>query len=287
VPCIYLAGNGQGAVATITHNVLTHTGGAGAQYVIRVGNETANSYQYTYDGVVITDNRITGFTTTGGCHALFVGFNRNAVIARNYISNAGYGVVVKGTEGTDYTAGGVLYNVIYNCDIGIRVKGVDDVVVANNTVYSPHALIVTGNVGGDESTGVVLKNNILSGTGGCLLQIGSETDLSTIAASDYAANCLYVYAPGDYVKRQGVAYTYAGWVALGYDSGSINADPLFTNLATGDLTLLTGSPCIDAGTNLGDLYDDALAPSSTWPFVTVLDQDDYGPAWDIGAYLAS
>ncbi len=287
VACVYLSGNGRGAVATITHNVLTHTGGAGEQYIIRVGEESANSYQYAYDGVIITDNRVTGFNAIGNCHAVFVGFNRNAVIARNYISNAGYGVVVKGTEGTDYTAGGILHNVIYNCDIGIRIKGVDDVVVVNNTVYSPHALIVTGNVGGDESTGVVLKNNILCGTGGCLLQIGSSTDLSTLAASDYATNCLYVYSSGSYVKYQGINYTYAAWVALGYDNGSINTDPLLANPMTGDFTLLAGSPCIDAGTNLGDLYDDALAPSSTWPFVATLDQDDYGTAWELGAYLVS
>lgn len=267
--------------------MLTHTGGAGEQYIIRVGEESANSYQYAYDGVIITDNRVTGFNAIGNCHAVFVGFNRNAVIARNYISNAGYGVVVKGTEGTDYTAGGILHNVIYNCDIGIRIKGVDDVVVVNNTVYSPHALIVTGNVGGDESTGVVLKNNILCGTGGCLLQIGSSTDLSTLAASDYATNCLYVYSSGSYVKYQGINYTYAAWVALGYDNGSINTDPLLANPMTGDFTLLAGSPCIDAGTNLGDLYDDALAPSSTWPFVATLDQDDYGTAWELGAYLVS
>jgi diacylglycerol kinase family enzyme len=288
VPCVYLAGNGRDAVATIARNAFTHNGGGGEQYLIRVGGESENPDQYSYDGVVITDNRVTGFDPNGNCHAVFVGFNRNAVIARNTISNAGYGVVVKGTEGTDYTSGGILHNVIYNCDIGIRIKGVDDVVVANNTVYAPHALIVTGNVGGDESTGVILKNNILSGTGGCLLQIGGTTDQSSIDTADYASNCLYTYSYGDYVKRQGVLYTYSEWVALGYDNGSINADPLFTSLATGDLTLQGTSLCIDAGTNLGNSYDDALASSSTWPLlVTTLDQDDYGSGWEIGAYVAS
>jgi len=163
---------------------------------------------------------------------------------------------------------------------------VDDVVIVNNTVYSPHPLVITGNVGGDESTGVVLKNNILSGTDGTLLQVGSETDLSRISTADYATNCLYAYPPGDYVKYQGVNYTYAAWAALGYDGGSVNADPLFADRAMGDLRVQLGSPCIDAGTNLGAAYDDGIGPTSIWPLsVLTLDQDEYGLGWEIGAYI--
>lgn len=73
------------------------------------------------------------------------------------------------------------------------------------------------------------------------------------------------------------------------DTDSIfSSDPLFTDAANDDFTLQAGSPAIDAGTDLGASYDDALDPVSTWPSsVTTLDQDLYGSGWEIGAYVYS
>ena len=66
---------------------------------------------------------------------------------------------------------------------------------------------------------------------------------------------------------------------------SIELDPLFTDQANDIFTLKPGSPCINAGVNLGNDYDDALNPDSTWPDgVLTIDQDIY-KGWEIGAYV--
>jgi len=67
---------------------------------------------------------------------------------------------------------------------------------------------------------------------------------------------------------------------------SATGNPLFTDAANDDFSLATGSPCIDAGTGLGAAYDDALHLVSEWSdFIVTIDQDAYGAAWEIGAYV--
>jgi hypothetical protein len=66
-------------------------------------------------------------------------------------------------------------------------------------------------------------------------------------------------------------------VAGGYaGTGNINADPLFVDAATGDLHILAGSPCVDAGNT-------AAIPAG---LVTDLDGNArvFGAAVDMGAY---
>jgi len=54
----------------------------------------------------------------------------------------------------------------------------------------------------------------------------------------------------------GVLYTIAGFIAgPGAGMGHVNADPLFTNAATGDFTLQAGSPAKLAGYNSGITTD--------------------------------
>jgi len=75
------------------------------------------------------------------------------------------------------------------------------------------------------------------------------------------------------------AYTWAGFQAYQtgkYTANSFNSDPLFVNAADKDFSLTSTSPAIDAGSNLGDDYDEDFNGR---------DQDDYGDDWDIGAIL--
>ena len=69
-------------------------------------------------------------------------------------------------------------------------------------------------------------------------------------------------------------------------SANIVADPLFTNAAGGDFTLQAGSPCIDAGVDLGSTYQTALMPAASW-VASVLTASQYnaGQKWECGAYL--
>lgn len=65
-------------------------------------------------------------------------------------------------------------------------------------------------------------------------------------------------------------------------------DPLLVNASAGNFTLSSSSPAIDAGANLGSIYQLGLASSSTWPSgVVTLNQNSYGSGWDIGAYVST
>ena len=65
----------------------------------------------------------------------------------------------------------------------------------------------------------------------------------------------------------------------------MNADPLFTSASANNFTLTSSSPAIDAGTNLGSVYQNTLDPASTWPsHVLTANQNSYGSGWAVGAY---
>ncbi|MFH0739771.1 MAG: right-handed parallel beta-helix repeat-containing protein [bacterium] len=70
------------------------------------------------------------------------------------------------------------------------------------------------------------------------------------------------------------------------NTNGLAVDPLFVNATGADFSLQSTSTLIDAGTNLGNDYDDAIYPGSTWPSsVTTADQDLRGLGWEIGAYI--
>jgi len=269
-------GNASGT-AEITDNALTVTNGS-TNYMIQVGTEGTGAGDNDLDGTIITGNNLTGADSTGSTHAILVGYNQDAVIEKNIISNSGFGIVLKGTEGkTEYTSGGVKSNVINSCGSGIRIKGVDDVDIFNNTVsdsLSTGAITITDNVGADPSTGCVLKNNILSSTGAYAVLLVEDT--STILTTDYSNNCLYS-AAANIVVYQGVSKTYATWVSDGYDSGSINADPLFVNASESNFYLLAGSPAIWAGTDVSITNDlDGRAYNNPTPSMGVYEFAGHG-----------
>jgi len=121
---------------------------------------------------------------------------------------------------------------------------------------------------------MVIKNNILYGTTStpCYIQGTSFTGLT----SDY--NCFRRSDSGTSIfNRNYTGYTVATHCSTySQDCHSINDDPDFVNASSHNYTLQGGSPCINAGTDLGSSYDDALMPSSTWPSGVVTgDQDDY------------
>jgi hypothetical protein len=88
------------------------------------------------------------------------------------------------------------------------------------------------------------------------------------------------YGAGNYLS------TYAAFdAAYGTSTHSVKTDPLFTSASTNDFTLTPTSPAIDVGTNLGGVYQNALAPASTWPsHVLTANQNSAGSGWSVGAY---
>jgi hypothetical protein len=148
-------------------------------------------------------------------------------------------------------------------------------------------LVQFGANGGFAVTNHVFKNNILLNTGTNTSELVYVSDDSSVTL-DY--NLYYRNSAGNLIRWSNTTtYTQANWAtyqsASSQDANSPTpADPSFTTPGS-DLTLQSGSPAINAGTNLGSAYDDALDPDSTWPSsVTTGDQDNFGRGWEIGAF---
>jgi parallel beta-helix repeat protein len=161
-------------------------------------------------------------------------------------------------------------NLVYNMNgIGIQLaSGADGAEIYNNTIYGVNpskdaGVWAAGIFVSDElNTNVVVKNNIAvdPGSGGCF--VVDDTDL--IDAADY--NLWYQSAGGSvpYVVADGTQYQsdeqsdYKS--ATGFDAHSLWESPDFTNAGDNDFTLQSGSPCINAGTDVGLTTDFAGNP---------------------------
>jgi hypothetical protein len=72
----------------------------------------------------------------------------------------------------------------------------------------------------------------------------------------------------------------------------IGTDPLYNDDSSEDFTLAAGSPCRDAGVDLGSTYQYAIdqsdATPGSWPSsVTTANQNSHGTGWEVGAYVYS
>ncbi|HLD58439.1 MAG TPA: choice-of-anchor Q domain-containing protein [archaeon] len=126
--------------------------------------------------------------------------------------------------------------------------------IINNSAYTSNTTYIklvsgAGLVG---ANALVVKNNAISGP---LLTDAGNTKIYNLAshlASDpllQSGNNNY-YLPKlttPYRDSASSNYTLAQWQAKGQDAGTTAADPMFTNPATGNLLLRTGSPGINTG----------------------------------------
>ena len=225
-------------------------------------------------GNIIRYNTSYGNTGTG----IFVEVTSGAQVYYNTsYSNVGFtnasGVDISGrccTGGVDYSANNnqVYQNTIWGNSVGIRVRGDSNGLdVSNNTV----------------------KNNISYGNLGYQFDAeeGGDNNSTGGAGNVYTNNAFSLQAT-NFVKWSSIGKsTYSSLdTAYGSAMNNIQTDPLLTNPGTGDFTLQSTSPAINTALSLGTTYQNGLNPISTWPSnVLTLNQDQNGPAWDIGAYV--
>lgn len=152
--------------------------------------------------------------------------------------------------------------------------------VYNNTVYnSTYGLIIgqyTGSSCTEQGTDNEAKNNITMNSVVAEIHICSEK-------SNVLSNNLHYNSTETILKEDNLSKTTLYWTST-WDANAIFSDSSFTNPGT-DFSLLSSSPAIDVGLDLGSPYNNAISPGSAWPSaVTSADQDTEGSGWDLGAY---
>lgn len=161
-------------------------------------------------------------------------------------------------------------SIISNCVLISNSSGLYGGGVVRGTLYN---CILTGNSSLDRG----------GGTYYCMLYNCTVTGNSSIVGGTYGGtnyNCIIYYNLSthsnysDYCNYAGSATYYSCTTPLPPGEGNITNEPMFVDLALGDLRLQPNSPCINSGNNL---YVKTEVDSDGKPRI-------YGGAVDIGAY---
>jgi len=217
-----------------------------------------------------------------------VGAMRNITIRYNKIhevdSWSAPAMYVDGTSSSNVNNLRIYGNIMYNINGRGIVLGVNcsPVYIYNNTLYdvSDQAYALRNSNGT-----VYIHNNIGMNSGNYNLRV----DDSTNKHIDY--NCWYQGSGYSSTIANVNGSNYTNWTsyknATGFDAHSMwGVNPSFSSASAQDFSLSSSSACIDAGTNLGESYAEALGGGSSWPDgVILLDQDAFGTNWDIGAFV--
>lgn len=196
----------------------------------------------------------------------------NTFAFRNYLQDNWDNLAVfgAGSSGSTSAVHRFLYNVSVHSsgeNYGINSSGAGSIVspvrieVQNNVLYGAmttgkRGIFITNSA---QTTWDIANNIAVNWTHG----IGDATGTATIERLDN--NCLFGNATNYYDNNTGILNGKVG-------PNSLTSNPLFVNAAGGDFRLQTGSPCINAGVNVGATTDMDGNPVPA------------GGAPDIGAY---
>jgi len=248
-------------------------------YIIKVGVEEtdANDDKITPQ---IYNNHIRGANyyaaTTGNVHSIFVGFNKNAKVYHNKIDGGLIGVVMKHGGGA-YSEGGVFYNLLNNCRIGILPKGVVNMPIYGNTINAgniSNSRGISSETQSPEMSGLLLKNNIITGDSSTFIAINIHDGGETGLVSDNNV----IYAPNGVVgSYQGADKSWSEWQALGLDVSSQNTNP--------SLAELIPDTAIEIGADLGINYDDGLDITTFFGETPAIVTKQQAETWQVGAFV--
>lgn len=269
-----------GTSMAVIFNNNSVTSSQAARQVVLIGSDVSTAGDNKIDGAEVIGNSI--YAPLGSsCHDLEYGYNKNGSIKQNYIYGGGYGIVIKGNA-ENYTTGYAVENILKDQSIEqMRVKGVQNLPVYNNTFYVSSGRGITNGslyitVNGDSanvpSTGTIAKNNLFYTQGGLNTvncDAGSSTGLVLDNNLHYMATGISpIYAFVGSTQYQGLS-AWTNWQSAGFDTHGVNSDPKLTS--SSDFHLQNISLAINAGTNVGLIADFEGNPKS-------------GPSFDIGAY---
>lgn len=237
-----------------------------------------DGYGHHSDGGWIAYNHIYNVTGTGAAAIEFENAFTSPIAEGNIIHDCTYAFsVITYDEPTDVRGtacdGVVRNNVVYDCARFARISDAQDWDWFHNTCLdctSDEAVYVEGTAA--YLVNHVWKNNIIEGGNANGIAFSTPASLTWVNAADY--NDWHTTLDKIIERRDTWAsYDFEAWQGAGYDAHGISADPLFTNEASHVLTLQSGSPCKDTGT-------DAAVTTSAELNVT----RPLGAGYDMGAY---
>ena len=261
-------------------------------YLLQAGEENPSARDNNLDRQEITGNTLTWSGSNAPSiitHGLFTGYNINSIIKYNNLVNVPYGIIFK--SGTDegknmtFTSGGCAYNICKNGKFSVRMKGINEVKVYNNTFYSGdgngrYLVLITSNQDRTvppPSTGSKIYNNIFYSTMQ-IPMISIETACLPNFESDY--NLFWCTIGEPTFAIDGVKYTWKQWNELGYDLHSKIIDPKFINTNE-----FVPAYKLDYGLDLGKEWQTGLSTTAEWIPGSSPETTDQNGKWQVGARI--
>jgi len=182
----------------------------------------------------ISDNIIEGF----GPAAIYCYNNSHPVIYHNIIRNgSGYGIWCNFSSSPFIRS-----NLIYTgSHVGIKCQDQSSPLIEYNTI-SDHSYSGLECYGWSNP---VIKNNIIAFNGDATTWQGGYGNGINVQVSSFP-----LLSYNDVYQPEGEGSEYSG---ISADSTSINLDPLFVNAAANDYHLQSGSPCLTAASDGGEI----------------------------------
>ncbi len=271
---------------TFRNNSITSVNTFG--YMLQAGDEEPAATNNNLDGAVITGNRFSwsGTDMKSITHGLFTGHNLNAVVKYNYLDHVPMGIIRKSGNNMVNTGGGVAYNIVKSGAVGINIKGMSNVNVYNNTLYTDrttaetwrgliyiytHTDITPNSV----SHGTKIFNNIFYTKHQTYCIQIADAESAVGLESDY--NIFYCESGTPLFFYCGETKTFAQWQALGYDTHSKVINPNFK-----DLVNFVPAVRLDYGKDLGSMWAEGLSINAQWGTTDPARTRQNGQ-WQVGA----
>jgi hypothetical protein len=256
-------------------------------YMLQAGDEQPGFKNNNLDNEIITGNQLTwhGKDPASLTHGIFTGYNLNAVIKYNRLTNVPMAIVRK-SNGMTNISGGVAYNIVIDPRVAVVVKGMNGVKIFNNTFYSTKTpsqtwrglIDVYSNEGTKASSkGTKVFNNIFYTRHQVLNVYIYDSACLSGFESDY--NIFWCEDGEPLFKIDDTIKTFKEWQTSGYDKHSVLLNPHFINLAT-----LVPHSRLDFGINLDSQWQTGLSVNAKWGN-TSPDTTNQNGKWQVGAYV--
>ncbi len=273
---------------TFRNNSITSVNTFG--YMLQAGDEEPAVTNNNLEGAIITGNKFvwSGTDMKSITHGLFTGHNLNAFVKYNYLDHVPMGIIRKSGNNMANTGGGVAYNIVKSGAVGINIKGMSNVNIYNNTLYSDrttsetwrgliyvytHTDIIPNSV----SHGTRIYNNIFYTKHQTYCIQIADTESTIGLESDY--NIFYCESGTPLFYYCGEVKTFTQWQALGYDTHSKVINPNFK-----DFVNFVPAVRLDYGKNLGTEWAEGLSVNASWG-TTDPEKATQNGTWQVGAIV--